>query len=450
MSNSITPAVKRIITAILLLSAFMSLASQTMMITAISSIGTEFNVSLTTAQWLTTGYTLVIGVVTPLSANLYSKFSSRKVFLAIIAIFLLGTLLGIFAWDFWSVLAARLLQAIGSGIIMSFMMTTLVSLNPPEKRGAVLGSASLVVATGPAIGPTLAGIILNYLSWRYLFILFLPLFFVIWLVALFIFPDYSPKKNIKIDWLSVILSLLGTSAALASLTVVETNLILGLGLLAVGLILVYFFCRRQLRLSQPMLAIQILKIPSFLLMTCVGMCVFMILLGTEQIIPIFAERGLHTSSMVAGMILLPGALINACFAPIAGRIYDAHGPKFLVYGGLSVILLASIPLLLLSEKTPLWLIIGAYFVRMFGNACIFGPAVSESFKAIKRSEISHATALNNALRQFAGALSVTLVIVIANLPHSLTLGVQLALWLTVGLAILTLIIFTYYRKNFQH
>ena len=160
-----------IVSAVLLLSTFISLGSQTMMVTALPVISHQMHVSLNITQLLTTAYTLVIGIVTPLSSNLYEKYSNRQVYLGIIGTFIVGTLVGCFASNFYSLLLARLIQACAGGLLMSFQMTTMISIYPPQRRGTILGISSLVVAFGPAIGPTLSGIILNYLNWHYLFIL---------------------------------------------------------------------------------------------------------------------------------------------------------------------------------------------------------------------------------------------------------------------------------------
>ena len=170
IADTINPKTRLAVSIILLLSTFISLMSQTMMITALPVIQNQMNQSLTTVQWLTTGYTLLIGIVTPLSSNMYDKFSNRSVFLGTIGTFVIGTLIGCLATNFWLLLLARLVQACAGGILMSFQMTTMISIYPPEKRGTIIGMSGLVIAFGPAIGPTLAGFILNLLGWRYLFI----------------------------------------------------------------------------------------------------------------------------------------------------------------------------------------------------------------------------------------------------------------------------------------
>lgn len=360
-----------IVSAVLLLSTFISLGSQTMMVTALPVISHQMHVSLNITQLLTTAYTLVIGIVTPLSSNLYEKYSNRQVYLGIIGTFIVGTLVGCFANNFYSLLLARLIQACAGGLLMSFQMTTMISIYPPQRRGTILGISSLVVAFGPAIGPTLSGIILNYLNWHYLFILILPLMILLWVISLFTFPNYSTPRPIKIDLVSVFESLIGSGLALFSMSVFGYNWAVASVMLLVGIGILYIFVKRQLQLKQPLLKVAILKERSFRLMTMVGMLAFSVLLGTEQLIPVFTENVSHVSSMESGMILLPGAIVNALCAALVGRYYDAHGPKGLIFSGAILMLIATIPFLTITQDTPIWLMTVAYAIRMAGNAMIF-------------------------------------------------------------------------------
>lgn len=444
ISKTIDPKIRLIVTILLLFSGFVSLASQTMMITALPVIEHEMSVSLTLVQWLTTGYTLMIGVITPLSSNLYEKFNKRNIFLTTIAIFILGTLIGCFATDFWLLLLARLVQACASGILMSFQMTTMISIYPLEKRGTILGMSGLVIAFGPAIGPTLSGLIVNTLGWRYIFILVLPMMLLVWLIGFFAFPNFSEPKDIKIDFISVGLSLLGSGLTLASLTFFQASALQGWIMSVLGLAILFVFVKRQLRLKQPMLKVQLVKNRSFRLMTLVGICAFMVLLGTEQMLPIFTQNVLHLNSMVSGMILLPGAIANALSAAIVGRLYDKHGPKYLIISGGILMLIAAIPFVMISETTPVWLLAVAYMLRMIGNALVFSPAMSEAFVDVRPDEVSHATALNNSLRQAFGASSITILIVLSNIPATFTAGMRLSMWITVSLVLLMLIFFSLY------
>jgi DHA2 family multidrug resistance protein-like MFS transporter len=448
-SVNISLRTRRIITAILLLSAFVSLASQTMMVTALPVISSDLHVSLNTAQWLTTGYTLIIGIVTPLSSNMYDKFTNRHLFLGTIGTFIVGTLLGCFATNFATLLAARLIQACAGGMLMSFQMTTMISIYPIEKRGSILGLSSLVISAGPALGPTLAGFILQVLPWRWLFILVLPLMVIIFIIGYFKLANFSTPRDIKIDYLSVFISLVGSALTLGCLTAFQENFWIGLAMLVVGLAIIAVFVKRQLRLKNPMLKVQIFKYSSFRLMTLVGIFAFMVLLGTEQLLPIFTENVLHVGSFMSGLILLPGAICNAITASIVGRLYDQYGPKWLIITGGVIMLLASIPLVTISVHSSLLVLTLAYAVRMIGNACVFSPALSEAFSQLSQSENSHGTALNNTLRQVFGAVSVTMVVVISGLPASLTAGVQIAMWATVLLVIFMLMTFVHYLATKQ-
>ena len=440
---------RRLITIILLLSTFVSLASQTMMVTALPVIQHDLHVSLNAAQWLTTGYTLIIGIVTPLSSNMYDKFTNRHVFLGIIGTFIVGTLLGCFATNFFTLLLARLIQACASGMLMSFQMTTMISIYPIEKRGSILGLSSLVISAGPAIGPTMAGFILQVLPWRWLFILVLPFMVLAWIGGYFKLANFSQPRDIKIDYLSVLISLIGSGLTLGSLTAFQVNAWVGLAMLIVGLAVIAVFVKRQLHLTNPMLKVQIFKYSSFRLMTIVGIFAFMVLLGTEQLMPIFTENVTHTGSFVSGLILLPGAICNAIAASIVGRIYDEYGPKWLIITGGVIMLLSSIPLVTISRGSSLWVLTIAYAVRMIGNACVFSPALSEAFSQLSRAENSHGTALNNTLRQVFGAVSVTMLVVIAGIPSSLITGIRISMWVTVLLVILILLTFARYLATKQ-
>lgn len=444
--GELSPRIRRIITIVLLGSCFISLASQTMMVTALPVIQEELHVSLNAVQWLTTGYTLIIGIVTPLSSNMYEKFTNRHIFIGIIGTFLLGTLVGCFANNFASLLIARLIQACASGMLMTFQMTTMISIYPIEKRGSILGLSSLVISAAPALGPTISGLILEFLSWRWLFILVLPLMGLAFIVGYFKLPNFSTPRPIKIDYPSVIISLIGSSLALGSLTVFQINFWGGAAMLILGLLIIGWFTKRQLHLKNPMLKVQIFAYPSFRWMTIVGIFAFMVLLGTEQLIPIYTEKIIGMGSFLSGLILLPGAIANAITASIVGRLYDQHGAKWLIIIGAFLMLIASIPLVLVNRHSSIILLTLTYMLRMIGNAFVFSPALSEAFSNLSQTENSHGTALNNSLRQVFGAVSVTLCVVIANTPTSLITGIRYGMWATVIMVILMLLSFYRYSR----
>lgn len=431
---------RNIIAAILLLADFISLASQTMIVTALPIIQQDLHVSLTTAQWLTTGYTLILGLTIPLFSNIYNKYTDRGIYLSTVGLFIIGTALGCIATNFPLLLLARLTQAAAGGVIMSLQMTTMISIFPIEKRGTVLGMTSLIISTAPAIGPTLSGFLLEYLSWRWLFISVLPLMIVCWLIGFWKLSNYSPIKDVRFDYPSILTSLIGTGLALGSLSVFQSNLEAGLSMLVSGCLFIWWFVHRQLHLKRPMLKVTIFKYPSFRLMTLVGLLAFMIMLGTEQVYPIFTEKILHTSSLTSGLILFPGALANGIVAFFAGRLYDQYGFKWLIISGSLLIALASIPLLFISSSTSILTLTVIYIVRLIGNALIFSPALTEAFSDLKLEENSHGTALNNTVRQIMGSASVTMMVVITDAPRSIVQGAHWAFGVTLLMVVVLMVV----------
>lgn len=438
---------RRVILGMLLVMAFVSFTNQTMMITALPVIRDVMHVPLTTVQWLTTGYTLVIGIVTPLSSNIYEKFRNRPVFLTIMATFIVGTLIGMFAVKFPMLLLGRLIQAIASGVLISFQMTVLVSIYPPKNRGSILGLLGLVVSSGPAFGPTIAGAILRYFAWRYLFIFVLPFLIVILLIALAKFPNFKGSKDIKIDGISVVLSSVGCVLTLSSFDVLQSNALLGIVLLIVGLAILTVFVQRQLRIPNPVLRVSIFKLQSFRLMCIICILTFMTLFGSEQMVPIFTEDVLHLSSMQSGLILLPGAILEAIITAFIGRVYDQYGPKYLILTGGILMLIGGIPLMLLRSNTPVWAIIAAYAVRLIGVGLVFSPAISESFKELSLKSFSHGSALNNSLQQAGGALAVTILVMVDNAAPTKIHGMAWAMLITNMLVVLLIIAHLLYIRT---
>ena len=433
------------IATILLVASFISLMSQTMMVTALPVIQEELHQSLAVVQWLTTGYTLLIGVITPLSANLYEKYPNRQFYLAIITLFLVGTLVGTFANSFWPLLLARLIQAAAGGLLVAFQMTTVVSIYPPEQRGMIMGLSSLVVSFGPAIGPTLAGVIIKSWGWRSIFWSVLPFMLVCWLFGYFALPNYTtPKPESRLDPLSVITLLVGPGMALASLSVMTTHLAVGLALLVVGSLVSLVFYRRQRQLKAPLLDFGVFSYRAFRLMLAVATLIFMALLATEQMFSIFAQNSLHLSSSLTGLVLLPGALFNALAGAFIGRIYDQHGVKGVTTVGLVIAIACSVPPLFWTAHTSALTLTLLYAGRVLGIGIAFSPVMSESYRGLPHAAISQATAMNNALRQSLGALAVTVTVVISSLPSSAISGMRWAMAFTLGLVVAAGLLFWAY------
>lgn len=436
MSNS----KRRLLAGTLLLAVFTALLNQTLMITALPVMMTTFHVKLSLAQWLTTGYVLVLGIITPIAAALYDRFSTRRLFMGLIGGFILASLLGAVAPTFTIVLIARLSQAVLGGILMSFAQIALLAMFPANQRGTVLGLFSMVVSAGPAIGPTFAGFLLAKFSWHSLFIVVLLVMLLVAVIGWLGLPDLKPARSVKIDWWSMTLAFFGMGLALMGISAMQSQLVLGSSELLVGILLLVIFTRRQLKTSSPLLNLRLLTQGTFRRMTLIVMLNFALMMGTETILPVILENHRGYTSMATGLIMLPGALANLVLSPIVGRLYDRWGMKWLLISGLGLQLLALLPLWVATTNTAsVWLILG-YTLRMASCAIVTSVTIAESLKTFNGTSLSHGTTLSNTGRQVAGSLGNTLMIWELTAQPHINLGFQSALILTVVLFGLMVII----------
>lgn len=436
------------ISIILLVSTFICLVNQTTMVTALPVIQSELHQSMNLVQWLTTIYVLIIGIVTPLAANLYEKFTNRKLFFSLLGIFCIGTLIGCCASDFWLLLVSRILQAGASGILLSFQMTILITIYPSEKRGTIMGLSGMVMSLGPAIGPTLAGVIIKFWGWRYIFILTLPIVLIILAISYFIFPNISIPNKFKIDIYSTILSLSGFLIILIGLSSFQSYPFISLFMFVLGAFIIFIFLRRQLKIENPLFKITLLRIKSFRSMLLIITLVFMIILGTEQMISIFAQNIMNLTSIEAGLILFPGTLFYAITAFFTGRLYDKYGIQPLIPIGIILMIIGTVVFLFIKSTTPIWIIIIFYIIKMIGNALVYSSAMSEIFKDLKLNDISYGTSLNDSINQILGSVVITLFISISELSNSFILGMHLDMWITIFITIFVFVIFfKFYKYN---
>jgi EmrB/QacA subfamily drug resistance transporter len=440
---------RNIITTILLTACFIILLNQTSMTTIVPLISKIFGTSLTLTQWITSGYVLMIGLVAPLSAIIYEKYSSRQAFTGIMVTFIVGTILGLMANNFWLLLVARLIQAIAGGIFTTFVQISLITINPIEKRGEVMGLMSLVISAGPALGPSVSGALVQLASWRIIFGLILPLMVILLVLGIVFLPNYSAATVAKIDFLSAVTSMVGMGSIMVGLTILSTNLLLALALMVIGLVVALYFVQRQNRLAKPLLTVKLMTQRRVLLMTMMIMLVFGILMGTESVMPIYFENVRHASTMVAGLVLLPGALVNAVLSPFIGRLYDQYGAKYLLLIGGVVLLLSSIPLIMIKASSSVVIFVIDYLVRMVGISMLVSTGITESLKGLPREAINHATALNNTLRQISGSALTTIMIMAMGIPQSLVVGTRVAIWITVLATVLLILINYLYLRGEQ-
>ncbi|CAD2074857.1 Multidrug export protein EmrB [Jeotgalicoccus aerolatus] len=406
---------RNLVIAILIVGAFVTILNQTLLVTAVPVIMADLNIPFSTAQWLTTGFFLVNGIMIPVSAFLINKFTTRKLYMTAMILFTIGTIIAAVSHVFPMLLAGRILQAGGAGIMMPLSQVILLQMFTVENRGKAMGLFGLIIGFAPAIGPTLSGYIVEFWPWRTLFIIIVPLAAINIVFAYFYMRNVTEQTNPKVDILSIIMSTLGFGGMLYGFSVAGvsgwTSLEVILPILA-GLFIVLLFVRRQFKLVQPILEIRVLKNPYFLMASLIGIIIFVSMVSANNIVPVLMQDMLGFTAFQSGLSLLPGALVMGVISLIAGWLFDQYGIRILTFTSLILILGTSLMLSFLSADTTFTYITIVYTVRLAGVGLSMMALTTYAMNALDNHMIAHGTSLNNTMRQIGGSLFTALFITI--------------------------------------
>ncbi|HDE4741830.1 TPA: DHA2 family efflux MFS transporter permease subunit [Staphylococcus aureus] len=403
------------ILAALLFGMFIAILNQTLLNVALPKINTEFNISASTGQWLMTGFMLVNGILIPITAYLFNKYSYRKLFLVALVLFTIGSLICAISMNFPIMMVGRVLQAIGAGVLMPLGSIVIITIYPPEKRGAAMGTMGIAMILAPAIGPTLSGYIVQNYHWNVMFYGMFIIGIIAILVGFVWFKLYQYTTNPKADIPGIIFSTIGFGALLYGFSEAGNK---GWGsveietMFAIGIIFIILFVIRELRMKAPMLNLEVLKFPTFTLTTVINMVVMLSLYGGMILLPIYLQNLRGFSELDSGLLLLPGSLIMGLLGPFAGKLLDTIGLKPLAIFGIAVMTYATWELTKLNMDTPYMTIMGIYVLRSFGMAFIMMPMVTAAINALPGRLASHGNAFLNTMRQLAGSIGTAILVTV--------------------------------------
>lgn len=409
------------IMAVLLFGGFVALFNETILNIALSRLMVEMSITAATAQWLVTGYVLVVGILVPVTAFLIQTFTTKQLYLSAMILFLIGTILAALSTTFPLLLISRMIQASGTGMLVPLMMNTVLIINPPEKRGAAMGLCVSVILLGPAVGPTFSGIVLQFFSWHALFYTLIPFAIFSIIIGKIYLQDVSELTKPKIDYLSVLLSTIGFAGiiyGISSIGNINSNKLIIIIPLVVGIISLILFSKRQLSLKQPMLELRAFKYPLFSRGVILIMITMMILFSMNMILPMFFQGALKETSFEAALALLPAIIVNAVMTPIMGRIYDKKGAKILVPTGFAIMSVFLGLLSRITASTSSALIIVLYCFLFLGVAMIMTPIQTNSLNQLPKEYYPHGVAIINTLQQIAAAIGSSLFIGIMSSVQS--------------------------------
>ncbi len=406
-----------IINAIMIFGGFIGILNQTLLTPALPSIMKEMQVDASTAQWLTTGYMLVNGIMVPVTAFLIDKFTTRRLFFAAMGIFSLGTLTAAISGDFSIVLLARVLQAAGAGIMMPMGQVLMLLTVPKQYRGTGMGMIGIVMGAAPCIGPVAAGVVIDAFNWHMLFFGLTPLALLTIVIAWFYLDNFGSPKDVQLDITSVVLSTLGFGGLLYGFSVIGSSgfSVVVLVSLLIGAIALALFIHRQLHMKEPLLKMELLKNHTFTVSVLLVMLVNAAILVGGILMPIYVQTIRGFSATMSSLIMLPSALVSALMSPISGRLFDKHGARKLAVPGLFIIITASFMLTRLTETTPLFYVGLVYCFRMLGLSLINMPLNTWGLNSLDNSVMSHGTAIGNTFRNVAGSLGTAILVTTMSL-----------------------------------
>ncbi|MED4070020.1 DHA2 family efflux MFS transporter permease subunit [Priestia endophytica] len=391
-----------------LIAGFIGLFSETALNMALKDLITGFGIHETTAQWLTTGYLLTLGVLVPISGLILQWFTTRQLFMTSLVFSIIGTFIAAIAPTFSVLMIARVVQAVGTALLLPLMFNTILVIIPPHKRGKSMGIIGLVIMFAPAVGPTVSGLILKTLTWHWIFWISLPLLIVALVFGAFFMQNVTKPTKPKIDIFSIVLSTIGFGGIVYGFSSAgegggwgSSNVIFAI---AIGVVALVAFSIRQVKMDKPMLNLNAFKYPMFVIGLLLILVCMMVMLSAMMILPLYLQTSLALSTFAAGLMLLPGGIINGILSPVMGGLFDRFGPKWLVIPGLVIVAGTMYGFSTVTLETSTGFIVGLHIALMVGISMIMMPAQTNGLNQLPPELYPDGTAIMNTLQQVAGAI----------------------------------------------
>ncbi|MBP1994254.1 MDR family MFS transporter [Paenibacillus eucommiae] len=397
--------------AALLIGTFVAFLNENLLTTVLPGLMREFNVDAATIQWLTTGYMLVIGILVPVTALLQQWFTTRQMFMSAMVLFLAGTCLSAVSPGFSILLLGRVVQACGTGLLVPIMMNTILALYPPERRGAAMGLMGLVIMVAPVIGPALSGLIIDTLHWRWLFYLVIPvaLFSIVYAAAYL--KNVTELSKPKVDILSILLSTAGFGCVTYGFS--RTGAWgdpEGYGMIIIGSLFLLLLIWRQLVIKEPLIDLAVFRYPVFSLVAVLVVLLMMILFATTTLLPIYIQDVMHLTAFATGLLLIPGCMLNGMMMPVAGKLFDKLGPRFVIVPGLLLITISLWLFTGIDTATTQSIVMFNHILLFLGISLVVMPIQTIGLNQIPQHLFPHGTAIYNTFQQIAGGIGITLFI----------------------------------------
>lgn len=437
----------------LVVSGISSSVLSTAMTTALPGVVEYFGISTSVGQWITSGYSLAMGMIMPLTAFLITRFPTKRLYLTGIGAFIAGLLVSIFAGDFALMMVGRVLQACGNGVLMTAAQVVIMTIYPIKKRGTMMGTYRLATTAAPVVAPTIAGLMIDAFGWKSIFYVSLVIMILSFIISCIVFEDVLELQDKKFDVVSFVESIVAFGGVTLGIGNLSTFGILSIEAgvpLLLGAVVCVFFVTRQCRLEKPFLDVKILVNRNYAVSVISSMVLYLVMMGSSVMMPLYVQSVMGYSAVVSGLVTLPGSLATALVSPFAGKLYDEIGIKKIFVAGAAALVISNIGMFFLSMETPLWTAAALNVIRNISIGSLMMPLLTWGTSNVHPTKMADASSLLTSLRTIAGSIGSAVFVGIMTMvaassaetygDNAMMHGMNMSFfWMAVGAAVLLLI-----------
>ena len=437
----------------LVVSGISSSVLSTAMTTALPGVVEYFGISTSVGQWITSGYSLAMGMIMPLTAFLITRFPTKRLYLTGIGAFIAGLLVSIFAGNFALMMVGRVLQACGNGVLMTAAQVVIMTIYPIKKRGTMMGTYGLATTAAPVVAPTIAGLMIDAFGWKSIFYVSLVIMILSFIISCIVFDDVLELQDKKFDVVSFVESIVAFGGVTLGIGNLSTFGILSIEAgvpLLLGAVVCVFFVTRQCRLEKPFLDVKILVNRNYAVSVISSMVLYLVMMGSSVMMPLYVQSVMGYSAVVSGLVTLPGSLATALVSPFAGKLYDEIGIKKIFVAGSAALVISNIGMFFLSMETPLWTAAALNVIRNISIGSLMMPLLTWGTSNVHPTKMADASSLLTSLRTIAGSIGSAVFVGIMAMvaassaetygDNAMMHGMNISFfWMAVGAAVLLLI-----------
>lgn len=392
--------------AVIVIGAFLVILDSSIVNIAVPTLMDVFQVSTENVQWVVTIYMLTLGVIVPVSGWLGDKLGYKKLYIYALVIFTIASALCGLAWNFYVLIAARVLQAVGGGLIMPSALAMIFRLVPRNRQGTAMGIWGMAVLVAPALGPTIGGYLVEYVNWRLIFFINIPIGILGYFIAGVILPEFEMQPAGPFDTVGFLSSAVGLFSLIFALAKGESwgwtsqPIIL---LFYVSIVSLAIFVYNELTVEYPMLELRIFRYGVYTASRLVNIIIMVSLYSQVFYLPLYLQNIRGLGAMETGFLLMPGALATGIMMFISGRIYDRIGALYLSLAGISVLAYTSYLLSHLNVYTAPETVVKWVILRGIGMGLVSMPAQTAGMAVIPKRYVGHASAASNVIQRVSAS-----------------------------------------------